>query len=50
MESHGDIPCLAGSKKDGKPEASSCVGIYLSSSLVPVLNHIASHNIRLVKL
>ena len=50
-ESHCDIPCLARSKQhNGKPEANSCVGIYLSWSRVPVLNHIASDNISLVKL
>ena len=44
-ESHPDITCIAGSKKHiGNPnsKANRCIGIYLPSSPVPVLNHTAS--------
>ena len=52
-ESHPDITCIAGSKKHiGNPnsKANRCIGIYLPSSPVPVLNHTASKNVSLVTL
>ena len=52
-ESHPDITCIAGSKKHiGNPnsKANRCIGIYLSSSPVPVLNHTASKNVSLMTL
>ena len=51
MESHPGIICIAGSKQhNGNSEANTCVGIYLWSSLLPILNRIASKNITLVRL
>ena len=53
MVSHLDIECIAGNKQHIvylNSEANRCIEIYLLSSLVPVLSHIASKNVRLMTL
>ena len=53
MVSHPDIECIAGNKQHIvylNSEANRCIEIYLLSSLVPVLSHIPSKNVRLMTL